>query len=274
MSLPFVNVEEETFGKAYNRLLFEVYFHGIPSSKGSYAYGTEKDFLFRECESRVLIKDALGEPMLSLAMGLKNFSDYIGDILLGKKDELVGKGVYTYTYSERIKHPIDQIVEVIKRIGKRPYTNRAVICTWRVPKDTLLDSGQPCLNRIWFKVFGNTLRMHTDWRSRDLTYAWDVNVIGMIGLGKLVMDCLNDYYGLDLRKLEYVDRCDSLHVYEGTKKDFMRRLNALKKRGEKTLLFSTSPFLKKLWKGKSLFEDVDRAKRRIDPIFRNALAGI
>lgn len=284
MSLPFINVVEETFGRAFNELLKRVYDEGVRSAKESYAYRTEEDFLFRECESRVEIKNLLKEPMFSKAMpGLPDFPNYINDVLLGTKDYLIEKGLYTYTYHERIFSTIKggQLAEVIRKLGNHPYSNRAQVVTWQVPKDNLMESGQPCLQRIWFKVLlspeENVLRMHTEWRSRDLVFAFSENVAGMMGIGKLVRDCLNDYYNLKIRRINYVDRCDSLHVYEKDAREFERIVSALrKKREDESLLESTSSILKNLWKGKEIFDGVEKAKKEIfDPIFRtNAPGGI
>jgi len=284
MSLPFINVVEETFGRAFNELLKRVYDEGVRSAKESYAYRTEEDFLFRECESRVEIKNLLKEPMFSKAMpGLPDFPNYINDVLLGTKDYLIEKGLYTYTYHERIFSTIrgGQLAEVIRKLGNHPYSNRAQVVTWQVPKDNLMESGQPCLQRIWFKVLlspeENVLRMHTEWRSRDLVFAFSENGAGMMGIGKLVRDCLNDYYNLKITRINYVDRCDSLHVYEKDAREFERIVNALrKKREDESLLESTSSILKNLWKGKEIFDGVEKAKKEIfDPIFRtNAPGGI
>jgi len=279
MSLPFINVFGETFGRAFNELLKKVYDEGVTSTKESYAYGKEKDLLFRECESRFEVKNLLKEPMFSRAMpGLPDFPDYIDDVLLGTKDYLIEKGAYTYTYHERIFTPAikgGQLAEAIRKLGNHPYSNRAQLVTWQVPKDNLIESGQPCLQRIWFKVLfspeENVLIMHTDWRSRDLFFAFSENIAGMVGIGKLMLDCLNDYYRLDIKRINYVDRCDSLHVYEKDAKEFENTVKLLRRKSENELLLdSKDPFLKRLWKGKEIFEGVERAKREIfDLIFKS-----
>ena len=272
MVLPFVNVEGETFGEVYNKLLLSVYEYGVRSEKESYAFETTRDMLIRECESRVVIRNALAEPLLSMAMpGIHKFPDYIEDVLLGRKDYLVKKGIYTYTYHERIfpksMNKGGQLATIIKKLRKNPFSNRAQLVTWQVPKDNLIDSGQPCLRSIWFKVYGDTLVERTYWRSRDLPYAWDENVAGMLGIGKLVIDCLNDYSGLSISRLYYVDKCDSLHVYEHEKEDYERQVKILQKR--QALLNSTDPLPRRLWKGRDLFEAVGIAKETIfDPIFK------
>jgi hypothetical protein len=116
--LPFVNAEGETFGEVYNELLLKVYEMGKSGEKESYAIDTEKDELFRECESRLAIRDALGEPMISWAMpGISKFPEYVGDVLLGNKDYLIKEGKYDYTYHERIFDPRiagGQLATVIK----------------------------------------------------------------------------------------------------------------------------------------------------------------
>lgn len=277
--LPYINVEGKTFAEAYHKLLLAVYEEGITSEKESYAFQTEKDVLFRECESRFEVLDFLEEPMFSRAMpGLPDFPQYIEDILLGTKDYLVAKGIYTYTYHERIFVPEiegGQLAEAIRKLGKHPYSNRVQVVIWRVPKDNLMESGQPCLQRIWFKIFkdekeNNVLRLHVYFRSRDLGYAFNENVVGMKGVAKLVMDCLNDHYGLNIKRINYVDHCDSLHIYGKDAKEFERTVNLLRKRKEEELfLESTDPFLQRLWKGRNLFDAVEKVKEEIfDPIFK------
>lgn len=242
---PYVSIEGKTASEAYNKLFLRVYDKGISSSKESYAYQTGEDQLFREVESNLFIQDALREHMISWAMpGISNFPAYVGDVLLGTKDYLVKDGIYSYTYHERLfkserevlaTTPNDllksgQITPLIDRLRKHPFSNRAQAVTWRVPKDNLDESGQPCLQRLWFKVYGDILVEHADWRSRDLFFAYDENLMGMLAIGKLVIDCLNDYSNLGLRRLSYVDRCDSLHVYGKDAKQFDGNVKELRKK--------------------------------------------
>lgn len=269
-----VNVEGRTFGETYNKLLLEVYESCTGGEKESYSYGTDRDELFRECESVFILTNALDEPLISWAMpGIKNFPDYVESVLCGTKDNLIGK-FYDYTYHERIFDPKiapgGQLEIVIRRLGKHPYSNRAQVVIWNKPEDNLRESGQPCLQRIWFKALEDTLIVHTYWRSRDLFYAFDENVIGMLAIGLLVKECLNDYFNLNLKNLRYVDTCDSLHVYTRSEKEYKQAVNALKCRGERESTVSSSDKrILNLFSKKNLFEPVYKVKESIfDPIFK------
>jgi thymidylate synthase len=113
--------------------------------------------------------------------------------------------------------------------------------------------------------------METDWRSRDLYGAWYENVIGMVGIGLLVGESLKDYFGLNLKdKLFYVDRCNSLHVYENRYKEFKKDADTFKRR-EPRNWNSKDSFLIKMWEGE-LFSPVYEFKNQIlDPVFKNRI---
>jgi thymidylate synthase len=139
---------------------------------------------------------------------------------------------------------------------------------WNKPEDNLRKDGQPCLQRIWFKVIGNTLVEQTDWRSRDLYYALDENIIGMLSVGKLVMECLNDYFDLSLVGIYYVDKCNSLHVYGREARDYEGAVKRLQTGPRKTAS-SSEKWVISRFGGKKMFEPVGIVKASVfDPIFR------
>jgi thymidylate synthase len=239
--------------------------------KESYAVGRNFDKIL-ECESRVSISNVLQEPMISRAFpGLKDLPTYVSDVLLGTKDYIIGAG-YDYTYHDRIFHtvggPGGQIAYVIRRLKEAPYSNRAQITTWIPELDSKID-GPPCFQRGWFKIEEGVLHFETDWRSREFVYAWFENVIGMAGLATLVRDCLRDYSGLQLSdRIAYVDKCNSLHVYERDYDDFKRTLSKLKQE-QGTAWDSTDPKSLAMFQGRELFWAVREAKKSVlDPVFK------
>ena len=106
---------------------------------------------------------------------------------------------------------------------------------------------------------------------KNPVYAWYENIIGMAALAMLVRDCLRDYSGLQLSgSICYVDKCNSLHVYERDYDDFKRTLSTLKKRnGIVDEWNSTDSKSIAMFGRKELFSAVNEAKRSIfDPVFR------
>ena len=270
---PFINVEAASLPAAYHELFLRLAEEGVWGKKESYALDTKIDRIL-ECESRVAIPNVLQEPMISLVHGgVKDLPKYASDVLLGTKDHIIGHG-YDYTYHDRIFRPVNepggQIAYVIRKLGEAEYSNRAQMTTWIPELDSKL-GGPPCFQRGWFKIEDGTLHMETDWRSREFVYAWYENIIGMTAIAMLVRDCLIDYFGLQLSDgIRYKDKCNSLHVYEKSYKDFEKALSTIKKgKGKVQAWNSTDPKTKVLFEGKDLFWAVDEAKRTIfDPIFK------
>ena len=268
----FISIGAKSLPEAYHELYLRLGEEGRWGQKESYAFGKKSDRIL-ECESRIAISDVLQEPILSPAFpGLKDLPTYVGDVVLGTKDHLIGAG-YDYTYHDRIFHrvggPGGQVAYVIRKLGEASFSNRAQLTTWIPELDSRID-GPPCFQRGWFKVEDGTLHFETDWRSREFVYAWYENIVGMAGLAMLVRDCLRDYYRLQLAdSICYVDKCNSLHVYERDYDDFMRTLSTIKKRnGIVATLNSTDSKVGAIFEGRKLFSAVTEAKRTMfDPVF-------
>ena len=269
----FINVEATSLPEAYQELYLRLGEEGSWSEKESYAVGKKLDRTL-ECESRVAISNVLQEPILSLACpGLRDLPTYVSDVLLGTKDHFIGAG-YDYTYHDRIFHrvggPGGQIAYVIRKLKETGFTNRAQITTWIPEVDSRVE-GPPCFQRGWFKVEDGVLHFETDWRSREFVYAWYENIIGMASLAMLVRDCVRDYSGLQLSDdIRYVDKCNSLHVYEKDYADFERTFATIKQRkGTVDAWNSTDPKSLAMLGAKELFSAVKETKKTIfDPVFK------
>ena len=270
---PFINVEASTLPEAYQELYLRLGEEGKWGQKESYAFGKKVDRIL-ECESRVAISNVLQEPIVSLAFpGMADLPTYVGDVLLGSKDHIIGAG-YDYTYHGRIFHrvggPGGQVAYVIRKLKDACFSNRAQLTTWIPELDSRID-GPPCFQRGWFKVEDDTLHFETDWRSREFVYAWYENIIGMAALGMLVRDCLRDYSDLKLSdEIRYVDKCNSLHVYEKDYDDFERTRSRIRqRRGAVNAWDSTDSKSISMFRGRALFSAVNEAKKSIfDPVFK------
>ena len=125
-----------------------------------------------------------------------------------------------------LKFPrINQINYIIDKLKKKPYSRRAQAITWRPLVDPF-HSDPPCLQRIYMRIINGKLTMQTTWRSRDLFRAWEANVNGMIRIQKKVAEELGVEIG------NYVDFCNSLHIYGSTIPEVKDMLNRMKNKGE------------------------------------------
>jgi len=269
----FINVEARSLPEAYQELYLRLGEEGKWGQKESYAVGKKVDKIL-ECESRVAITNVLQEPIISLAFpGGGDLPTYVGDVLLGSKDHVISAG-YDYTYHDRIFRrvggPGGQVAYVIRKLKDASCSNRAQLTTWIPELDSRID-GPPCFQRGWFKVEDGILHFETDWRSREFVYAWYENVIGMAGLAMLVRDCLKAYAGLELSdQIRYVDKCNSLHVYERDYHDFERTLSTIRQRRAVVEAWaSTDSRSISMFGGKTLFAAVDETRRSVfDPVFK------
>ena len=115
---------------------------------------------------------------------------------------------------------INQIEYIIKKLKESPNTRRAQAITWRPYVDPYSED-PPCLQRLYFRIKDEKLILQTCWRSRDLFKAWEPNVNGMIRMQKFIADELGIETG------EYVDFCNSLHIYGKDIKEVKELLNRL-----------------------------------------------
>lgn len=213
--LPQFLVTGEVLPEVWEKALTLLWSEGGVSFKESYKFGEEKDRI-KECSMRIVVKNPLSEPRFHLEWGrLKDFEEYSDDVILGKKDHLIGE-VFDYTYHDRIFRykpsgsdvVIDQVAYIIEKLKRNPYSNRAQAVTWMAWNDEHPEVGPPCLQIIWCKVVGGKMEMHTYWRSRDAYAAAPMNMWALTNLQKIIADEVGVEVG------QYVDTSESFHVYE------------------------------------------------------------
>ena len=250
MNNMFLSIEAQSVAKCWAIALQRVFFEGdlIKSD-----YDTGDDFPTRDCTSAIHITDPLSEPLEIRGKLLKINNEtiychpgdvycieaikggYLSEVMAGDRDSKIwdDSESYPYTYHDRIFNyksvnvedqpyvkniddamvksmadlpGINQVETLIKKLQESPYTRRAQAITWR-PLSDLERDDPPCLQRLWFRVFDGKLHMDTHWRSRDLFGAWEANINGMFQIARQVAE------GVNAEFTDYVDMCDSLHVY-------------------------------------------------------------
>jgi len=164
----------------------------------------------------IIVEEPFAEPRIHLkgivAGSLKGLLDYVDEVVKGIHDYLVEKVGYTYherLFSYRLPDNtiVNQIVRVVEKLRKVPYTRRAQAITWQPWKD-LETEHPPCLQRMWFRVVNGKLVMHTHMRSNDALKAAYMNMYAFTELQKYVAQQLGVEVG------RYIHIADSYHVYE------------------------------------------------------------
>ena len=97
-----------------------------------------------------------------------------------------------------------------------------------------------CLQRCWFRIFGENLQLNVHLRSNDAFKAAFMNMFAFTDLQRMVAERVSQKIGRKIKVGKYVHIADSYHIYGSYYKDFRGFLETLRKRsfGERT--WSTS----------------------------------
>lgn len=88
--------------------------------------------------------------------------------------------------------PVDQVAYVIDRIKRKTDDLDKEIMLWDVWRNTLLESGRPCINKLSFIVRNEKIDLHVYVRSHDVGKAWFYNYYGIVKLlGKIAKETDN-----------------------------------------------------------------------------------
>lgn len=163
----------------------------------------------------------------------------------GRFDEIKATTEWLYSYSERLRaYPtldiegkpqvINQLQSVIDNLTREQTSRSAQMITWDprwdhndgqmkyrgaypdgdLKKAIFDDYHAPCLQRVWFRLIGDTLNSNTDWRSRCHLKAVPHNIYGMIeGIVEHVRKGLEKSLDRPIKLGRYTDKNDSLHLY-------------------------------------------------------------
>lgn len=221
---PVIAVQGRTIAETWEKAVLEVWSTGleVPTEYGEKA---------KEVSLLLVVDDPFTEPRVHrgdivATVGTRN---YVEEVLDGTLDRHVDEGKLPYTYHERLyayrtgDDVLNQFDQILGKLRSAPHTRRAQAITWQPAKDPLLDS-PPCLQRLWFKVYGRSLVLETEWRSRDLFRAAHINMLALTELQRRVSEELGCETGA------YVDFSNSAHIYEKSYADVERFIATLRKR--------------------------------------------
>ena len=223
----------------------------------------------------LVVENPLKEPRLHRAFpgGLEELEIYRQEVLHGVHDHWIkpSEGKWSYTYhggmfnrpvlkiigpdgkeknlevddynseTDRVLvERINQFDYIIDKLTEAPHTRRAQAITWRVEEDTRVND-PACLQRMWFRIFGNELQMNLDIRSNDAYKAAFMNMWAFTDIQRYVAEQVSERLGRKIRPGRYIHKADSFHIYGSYFSEFKGFLDSLQKRNfEERIWDSTS----------------------------------
>ncbi|MGQ9691175.1 MAG: thymidylate synthase [Thermoproteota archaeon] len=228
---PVISVEGNCLPEVWEKSIIELWNRGVHIR-------TEYENNSNDCTMLMIIRRPLSEPRIhkaGLMVGkLSQLDEYVREVCDGIHDSYVDKGIWPYTYHERLRsykccsETIDQIDYVVSKLLKAPYSRRAKAITWKPWVDPRIEDS-PCLQRLWFRVYDDRLLIESCWRSRDATKAAFMNIYALTILQRRVAEELSKKTGRTIAPGEYVDFSNSYHIYEP---DFEKAENLVKRSKE------------------------------------------
>jgi len=229
----------------------------------------------RDCTAMIVVRKPFDEPRIHRAFpgGLEDLEIYRQEVVNGIHDHWVDpeSGKWSYTYHQRLfayevaavdpksgraeKRLMNQFDYIIEKLSEVPHTRRAQAITWRVDMDPTVDD-PACLQRMWFRIFDNKLRLNVHMRSNDAFKAAFMNMWAFTDLQRYVAEEVSKRLGRKLELGAYCHIADSFHIYGSYFAEFEGFLKTLEKRTfEQRVWDSTSELVQ------SCFEE---ARRRIE----------
>ena len=178
----------------------------------------------KDCTAVLCCPTPLAEPRLHriFPSGPKELEEYRREVVEGLHDERVRDGGYNYSYWRRMflwpgsdasgDFILDQVERVLGLLTECPYSRRAQVVLWN-PSTDLFDEHCPCLQRLWFRVYEDSLRMHVNIRSNCAYKAGFMNMYAFVGLQHYVAQKLSLRLGREISVGEYLHIADSWHIY-------------------------------------------------------------
>jgi len=119
-----------------------------------------------------------------------------------------------------------------------------------------------CLQRCWFRIFGENLQLNVHLRSNDAFKAAFMNMFAFTELQKMVAEKIGQATGKKIKVGKYVHIADSYHIYGSYDNDFHGCLDTMEKRSFEERTWPTSfaePFFEE---GRKRLEKEKRAEEK------------
>lgn len=227
--MPVVHIVAETLPEGWEKAVLECWERGaiIPTQ-----YDKPGDPPSRDVALFLTVADPFAEPRIHRAMpgGIDDLEVYRQEVVEGIHDHWVDLNdpqKWQYSYHERIagytvpgiESPIDQIQYIVDALIKAPHTRRALAITWKPWIDELHEHA-PCLQYIWFRIFGDRLVANCHIRSNDAYKAAFMNMYAFTDLQRVVAERVSESLGRKIKVGQYNHIADSFHIYGSYFEDF------------------------------------------------------
>jgi len=198
----------------------------------------------RDCTICIVVKNPFQEPRIHKAFpgSLEDLEVYRQEVVHGVHDHWVNpeEGKWSYTYHQRLfayevfdangrKRNVDQFRYIIEKLSSAPHSRRAQAITWKPDVDPTVED-PACLQRMWFRIFGDELRLNAHMRSNDAFKAAFMNMWAFTDLQRLVAEEVGRRLGRELRPGPYAHIVDSFHIYGSYFGEFEGFLQSCRKR--------------------------------------------
>ena len=124
----------------------------------------------------------------------------------------------TYTYGSRLRKPVDQIEEAVKRYIEEP-ADRQITLVVRLPEDIMKHVNDqkhepPCLSLIDTEVLEERLHLTCYFRSWDAYAGLPANIAGIQLFSEALVSEINRRGDLSLKTGKLVFHSKNVHIYE------------------------------------------------------------
>ena len=234
-------IEADTLPEAWERAVVECWNNGDVIKT---EYDREDDPASRDCTAMIVAREPMREPRIHRAFpgGLEDLEVYRQEVVDGIHDHWIdpAAGKWSYTYHQRLfcydvvgadgtPKTIDQFAYIVDKLAEAPHSRRAQAITWKVDVDPVVDD-PACLQRMWFRIFDDQLRLNCHMRSNDAFKAAFMNMWAFTDLQRSVAEQLTERLGRPITCGPYTHVVDSFHIYGSYFEDFEGFLQTLEKR--------------------------------------------
>jgi thymidylate synthase len=192
----------------------------------------------------IVARDPFREPRIHKAFpgSLESLEVYRQEVADGIHDHWIdpASGKWSYTYHQRLfayevrdaegrQRQVNQFDYIIRKLSEAPHSRRAQAITWKPDVDP--DVHDPaCLQRMWFRVYGDELRLNVHMRSNDAFKAAFMNMWAFTDLQRHVAEEVGRRLGRPLCCGPYAHLVDSFHIYGSYFRDFEGFLKSVRTR--------------------------------------------
>lgn len=239
--MAYIYVNEKTLPAAWETAVVRCWEEG---DRARTEYDKPGDPESRDCTAMIVAREPFAEPRIHRAFpgGLEDLEVYRQEVVNGIHDHWVDpdSGKWSYTYHQRLfayeivdkmgrARKVNQFEYIIAKLAEAPHSRRAQAITWKVDVDPMVDD-PACLQRMWFRIVGDELRLNVHMRSNDAFKAAFMNMWAFTDLQRYVAEEVGKRLGRTLKIGPYCHIADSFHIYGSYFAEFEGFLQSLKKR--------------------------------------------